>query len=105
MKTDKSHEIFTLAIEGLNTHFYLAYTFLLGTAINGIGEKQWDDFVSLVHKLLEEHPIAQADTVLAIKLGCAVYFHYDAWQGQTINMAQPLLAKVAYLLNYWKQKK
>ena len=67
-----------------------------------ISDKQWDDFVDFVNKKLEDHPIAQADTVLALKFGASIYSHYDKWQIQPINIAKPLPAKVCYLLGHWK---
>lgn len=71
----------------------------------GVDEKQWDAFVAMVNSLLEEHPIAHADTILALRLGASIYSHYDTWLNQAINMIKPFPVKVAYLLNYWKQRK
>jgi len=76
----------------------------LGSTSQGIEDEQWDAFLAFVQKLLEEHPIGQADTVMALKLGSKVYQHYDTWQGQG-NMMKPFPAKVTYLLNYWESIK
>jgi len=77
----------------------------LGPASQGIDEELWDDFLALVHSLLEDHPIAQADTVMALQLGSSVHHHYDTWKVQDTNIAKPFRFKVEYLLNYWKRKK
>jgi len=69
-----------------------------------IDEKQWDNFVAFVNKLLEEHPIPQADAVMALNFGSSIHTHYQTWQYQPINIAQPVSLKVSYLLSYWKQK-
>ena len=69
-----------------------------------ISDKQWDEFVDFVNKMLEDHPNAQADTVLALRLGASILSHYDSWQIQPINIAKPLPVKVCYLLGHWKHK-
>ena len=60
-------------------------------------------FFAFVNKLLEEHPIPQADAVMALKLGSSIHTHYESWQYQPLNIAKPLSLKVSYLLSYWKQ--
>ena len=67
-------------------------------------DSQWDDFLAYVSKLLEEHPIARADSIVALRLGTSVYQHYENWQYNPMNMVKSHPEKVCYLLNYWKQK-
>ena len=85
-------------------NFHLSVTADLGSTSQGIDSEQWDSFMAFVHKLLEEHPIAQADTIMALKLGSSACYYYDAWQSQPMNIAKPLHVKVAYLLDYWAKK-
>ena len=68
-------------------------------------DDQWDDFLDYFPKLLEEHPTARADSVLALKLGNSIYQHYNSWQSDPMNIAKTPSEKVCYLLNDWKQKK
>ena len=77
--------------------------FVQDTTNHSIDENQWDNFVDFVNKLLEEHPIPQADAVMALKLGSSIHTHYESWQYQPLNIAKPLSLKVSYLLSYWKQ--
>ena len=84
--------------------FYLLLIFYQASTSLGIDEKQWDEFVEFVLELLVNHPISQADTVMALKLGSSVYQNYDNWLAQPNNVVKPFDAKVSYLLNHWKQK-
>ena len=70
-----------------------------------ISENQWDDFLAFVDKQLEENPVTKADTLMAYKLGWSIYSHYNSWQYEAINIANPQPVKIGYLLNYWKQKR
>jgi len=69
-----------------------------------ISDEEWDRFVKFVEKLLEAHPITQADAVIAYNLGGGIYSHYDAWKSDGGNFLKPLKEKVRYLLTYWKEK-
>ena len=64
-----------------------------------IDDNQWDDFLAYVPKLLEEHPIPQADSIVALRVGNSVYQHYQSWQHNPINMVKSLTEKVCYLLD------
>ena len=75
-------------------------SFVLGQAID---ENQWDAFLDFVPTLLEEHPIARADSIVALRLGTSVYQHYENWQYNPMNMVKSHPEKVCYLLSYWKQ--
>ena len=101
-KRDCAKSNYIITERQIKLYFYRTVRFSDSTS-HGIDKKQWDDLVVLVHRLLEEHPTAQADRILAQRLGCSVSFHYNTWSEETINIAKPFLVKVAYLLNHWKQ--
>ena len=73
----------------MNLNFYLSFTYDVGSTSQGIDPEQWDRFVALVYKLLEDHPTSQADTVMALQLGGSFYQHYDNWKNEGINFVKP----------------
>jgi len=66
-----------------------------------ISDLEWDKFVKITTKEVQNHPDQQFDRSLAQLLGSSVSKNYERYISSPLGLTAPLNVKVRYLLNVW----